>query len=334
MKWVVEFTVLHPAANSAEFFAYLLICSAYVRSFRWSPFYPEQATQRGVSMKPLIAMALVLLATSAKASVQGQCVYEGVNLVFVDAHAAMGQDTFEDKLKVPILWLTTKPLDHAALLQAKFDEIDDAVTEQVFENGAAKLELRFDDDGKIVEALQLYVPPGNNRSISSNELGILELRAPMATRANGRFLLSEDDNLKCDFRFDVAIAGKGPPPPPPKPWGTELPAGGGEPGKVYLSLRKATLAGDIDSMLTLVTKDKADKMREARSQPEFPKMLEMIKAFEPSQVRIISGRTLADRAELQIDGKESDGASMTGVVKLVREAGAWKVENVNTKSKM
>lgn len=285
-------------------------------------------------MKPLIAMALMLSATTAQASMKGQCVYEGVTLTFIDAHAAMGQDPFEEKLKVPMLWLTTKPLDHAVLLQAKFDEIDDAVTRQVFENEGAKLELRFDAEGTMVEGLQLYVPPGNNRSVSGNNVGKLELKLPMTTRANGRFVLTEDDELKCDLQFDVAIAGKGPPPPPPKPWGTALPAGGGEPGKVYLSLRKATLAGDIDSMLALVTKDKADKMREARSQPEFPKMLEMIKAFEPSHVRIISGRSLADRAELQIDGKESDGASMTGTVKLVREAGAWRVENVSTQSKM
>ncbi len=232
------------------------------------------------------------------------------------------------------MWLTTKPLDHAALLQAKYNEIDDAVTDQVFEKGGAKLELRFDAEGTMVEGLQLYVPPGNNRSVSGNNIGKLELKLPMKTQANGRFILTNYDDLKCDLQFDIAMAGKGPPPPPPKPWGIALPVGGGEPGKVYLSLHKATLGGDIDAMLALVTKDKAEKMREARSQPEFPKMLEMIKIFEPSQVRIVSGRTKDDRAELQIEGNQADGATMTGVVKLVREAGAWRVENVSTKSKM
>jgi len=277
---------------------------------------------------------LMLSASSTQAAMKGQCVYEGVTLTFVDAHAAMGQDPFEEKLKVPMLWLTTKPLDHAVLLQAKFDEIGDAVTDQVFENSGAKLELRFSSDGKLIEGLQLYVPPGNNRSVSSNEVGELKLNAPMTTRANGRFVLSDDDKLKCDLQFDVAIAGKGPPPPPPKPWGTALPSGGGEPGKVYLAMHRATLASDVDAMLKLATKEKADKMREAKKDPEFPKMLEMIKAFEPAQVRVLSGRADAMRAELQIDGKESDGAAMTGVVKLVMEAGSWRVENISTKSKM
>ena len=156
----------------------------------------------------------------------------------------------------------------------------------------------------------------------------------METRANGHFVLSDDDKLKCDLQFDVAISGKGAPPPAPKPWGAALPAGGGEPGKVYLDMHRATLVSDIDTMLKLATKEKADKMREAQKDPDFPKMLAMVKAFEPAQVRILSGRIEGDRAELQIDGKETDGANLTGVVKLVREAGAWRVENVSTKSKM
>ena len=233
-------------------------------------------------LKPLIAIALMLSTTGAEAAGKGQCTYEDETLIFVDAHAAMEQEPFEKQLKVPMLWLTTKPLDHAVLLQAKYNELDDAVTEQVFEKGGAKLELRFDAEGTMVEGFQLYVPPNNNRSVSGNNIGKLELKLPMKTQANGRFILTDDDELKCDLQCDVAIAGKGPHPPPPKPWGIALPVGGGKLGKVYLSVHKATLAGDIDAMLPLVTKDKAEKMRESHSQPEFPKMLKMTKTFEPS----------------------------------------------------
>lgn len=285
-------------------------------------------------MKSLVCLPFLLFATSAQASVKGQCTYEGRALVFVDAHAALAPDPFEENQKVPMLWLTTKALDHAALATAKPDEIDDAVMDQVFEKDSAKLELRFSADGKLIEGLQLYVPPGNNRSLSSNEVGNLQLKEPMTTRANGRFLLTDDDDLKCDLQFDVAMGGKGTSAPAAKPWGVALPAGGGEPGKVYLAMHRATQAGDVDGMLKLATKERADKMREARKDPEFPKMIEMIKAFEPAQVRIVSGRADATRAELQIDGKESDGAKMTGVVKLIKEAGAWRIENVSTKSKM
>lgn len=290
-------------------------------------------------MKVLAYIPLMLFATGAQAVVKGQCSYEGKALVFVDAHAAMAPDPFEEKQKVPMLWFTTKVLDHAPLAAAKPTDIDDAVMDQVFEKDSAKLELRLSADAKLVEGLQLYVPPGNNRSLSSNEVGKLQLKVPMTTRANGRFLLADDEDLKCDLQFDLAMGGKaagakGAVAPAPKPWGVALPAGGGEPGKVYLAMHKATLAGDVDAMLKLATKERADKMREARKDPEFPKMIEMIKAFEPAQVRIVSGMADATRAELQIDGKESDGAAMTGVVKLTKEAGGWRIENVSTKSKM
>ena len=284
-------------------------------------------------MKPLVYLSIVLLSANAHAGFTGQCTYEDTALVFVDGYAGLAPDPFEEKQKVPTLWFTTKKMDHYALASAKLENIDDAIMDQVFENDSAKLELRFDAAGKLIEGLQLYVPPGNNRSLSSNEVGKLQLKLPMVNRASGRFIL-DDEDLKCDLQFDIPMAGKGPPPPAPKPWGVALPAGGGEPGKVYLAMHRATLAGDVEAMLKLAMKEKADQMRAASKDPEFPKMLEMIKAFEPAQVRIVSGRADANRAELQIDGKESDGAAMTGTVKLVKEADAWRIENVSTKSKL
>jgi len=285
-------------------------------------------------MKPYVCLSIVLLSTNAHGGVSGQCTYEDTALVFVDAYAGLAPDPFEEKQKVPTLWFTTKPMEHHALASAKPDEIDGAIMDQVFENDSAKLELRLDTEGKLIEGLQLYVPPGTNRSLSSNEVGKLQLKLPMVNRASGRFILDDDDKVKCDLQFDIPMAGKGPPPPAPKPWGVALPAGGGEPGKVYLAMHRATLAGDVEAMLKLAMKEKADQMRAARNDPEFPKMLEMVKAFEPAQVRVVSGRADANRAELQIDGKESDGAAMTGTVKLVKEDGAWRIENVSTKSKL
>lgn len=285
-------------------------------------------------MKPIVYLSILMFSASVHAGVGGQCTYEDTTLVFVDGYAALAPDPFEENQKLPTLWFTTRAMDHAALAAAKPDEVDDAIMDQVFDTDSAKLELRFDTAGKLIEGLQLYVPPGNNRSLSSNEVGKLQLKLPMVNRASGRFVLDDDDKMKCDLQFDIPMAGKGPPPAAPKLWGAALPAGGGEPGKVYLAMHRATLAGDVEAMLKLAKKEKADQMRAARNDPEFPKMLEMIKAFEPAQVRIVSGRADATRAELQIDGKESDGAAMTGTVKLVKEGGAWKIENVSTKSKL
>ena len=114
----------------------------------------------------------------------------------------------------------------------------------------------------------------------------------------------------------------------------QLPAGGGAPGAAYMAMHKATLAGDIDGMLKHATKERAAEMQKARKDPEFAAMLEFIKAMEPKEVRVVSGQADASKAELKIAGKEQDGASMTGTVKLVMEGGAWKIEKVDTKSTM
>jgi hypothetical protein len=158
------------------------------------------------------------------------------------------------------------------------------------------------------------------------------MKAPIGARASGRWVLSDDDDIKCDLSFDVAMGISGAAAVPPKPWGAALPAGGGAPGQVYMAMHKATLAGDVDGMLKHATKARAAEMAKARKEPDFKMMLEFIKAMEPKEVRIVSGRADAAKAELQIAGKEGDGASMTGTVKLVMEGGAWKIEKVDTKS--
>jgi hypothetical protein len=272
----------------------------------------------------------------AQAAVKGHCTFDGKQLAFVDAYAAMAPGLFDDSGKVPMLWLTTKPLDHAKLAGVKPEDIDDAILDQAFELDSAKMELRLDAEGKVVEGLNLYVPPGNNRSVSSNEVGKLGMKASTAAHIAGHFSLADDKELKCELDFDVPLAGKGPPPkpvPPPKPWGTVLPAGGGEPGQVYMAMHKAALAKDAAAMLKLANKAHAAEMRQSMKDPEFHKMLELIQMMEPAEVHVVSGQADATRAELQVAGKDSDGAIMSGTVKLVREDDAWKIDEVNTTSK-
>ena len=86
--------------------------------------------------------------------------------------------------------------------------------------------------------------------------------------------------------------------------------------------------GSSDTAFAIAAKSRADEMRKSRSQPDFPQMLEMVKAFEPAEVHIVSGQADATRAELEIAGKESDGSAMTGKVKLVREDGSWRIDDI------
>ena len=289
-------------------------------------------------MQRHVCVSLVLAALASlpahAGGVQGTCSLEGKAMKFVDAYAAMAPDPFEKTKKVPMIWFLTEPFEAGALAGHKTHEIDEVFTQHAFDKDTTKMELRLDEAKKLVEGLQLYVPPGTSRSMSSNEVGTLTLKAPIGARASGRWVLSDDDDIKCNLTFDVAMGASGAAAVPPKPWGAALPAGGGAPGQVYMAMHKATLAGDVDGMLKHATKARGAEMAKARKEPDFKMMLELIKAMEPKEVRVVSGRADASRAELQIAGKESDGASMTGTVKLVMEAGAWKIESVDTKSSM
>jgi hypothetical protein len=294
--------------------------------------------QRGMLMKSYACVPFVLAALASlpahAGGVQGTCSLEGKPMKFVDVYAALAPDPFEKTKKVTTLWFLSVPLASGALAGKKADEIDDVLTEHAFDKDSTKMELRLDSANKLVEMLQLYVPPGTSRSMSSNQVGTLKLKAPIGARASGTWVLSDDDDIKCNLTFDVAMGISGAAAVPPKAWGAALPAGGGAPGAVYMAMHKATLAGDVDGMLKYATKARGAEMAKARKEPDFKMMLELIKAMEPKEVRVVSGRADASRAELQIAGKESDGASMTGTVKLVMEDGAWKIEKVDTKSSM
>jgi len=290
-----------------------------------------------IFVRAVLAAAMVgLISPVAHAGVDGSCTYKGKTLNFVDGHAARAPDMFDDKALLPTLWFVTVAFDPAPLAAASPKDIDDAITRQVFDHDSAELQLRLGADGKTVEGLQLYVPPGDNRSLSSDEVGTLTLSGPIGASAAGRFKL-DDESLKCDLHFDLPMAAghaAAQPAPAAKPAGQALPAGGGEPGKAYLAMHRATLAGDVDAMLALAQKDKADEMRKSRGQPEFPQMLAMVRAFEPAEVHVTGGRIDGDHAELDVVGKGSDGSAMTGTVKLSLEDGQWKIVNVSTDSKI
>jgi hypothetical protein len=101
-----------------------------------------------------------------------------------------------------------------------------------------------------------------------------------------------------------------------------------------MALHRAVVAGDVDKMMALVNADQAAQMRQARSQPDFPKTLEMMQALEPAQVQVTGGRIDGDNAQLTIVGKDSGGTALTGEVKMTRSGGRWQVDKVSTNSKL
>lgn len=112
-----------------------------------------------------------------------------------------------------------------------------------------------------------------------------------------------------------------------------LPPGGGAAGKVFQANVAAMRAGDVDAMLATVVKAQAEKMRAQRKDPQFGAMLEMMKAFAPRSATVTGGRDFGDRVELDIDAVDQAGARSSGLSRLVKEDGQWKVEKTSMKSR-
>jgi hypothetical protein len=293
-----------------------------------------------------IAIALGSMGTTAHAAVSGQCTYDGVKHAIVDGVAwVVPEDPDEDHdwdddgvpdetvgpdIKFGFASFT---LDAGDIQRA--EDRDDALTNQAFaQDESTKLELTLDPD-KLVTQQYLWISPGTNLSYSSNQVGKYTAKAAGKGRIAGHYVYADDDaeGPSCDITFDVVQIGtvaEAPPPAPPP--GQPLPAGGGEPGKVYLALNKAMLAGDLDALGTLLAPAQAAEMQKARGTPDFKQQLALMQAMTAHDVKIKSGRIDGDKAWLEFDGTEGD-ALRSGTVEMVREDGRWRVVSESTRDR-
>jgi hypothetical protein len=296
-----------------------------------------------------IAISMVALGSmgnAAHAAVSGSCTYEGIRHALVDGVAwVVPEDPDEDHdwdddgvPDEPVgpdikLGFATFSLDANDIQRA--EDRDDALTNQAFaHDDSSKVVLTMGPD-KLVTAQYIWISPGTSLSYSSNEIGKLDLKAPAKGRIAGHYTSTDDDaeGPNCDITFDITqigtVADAPPPPPPP---GQPLPPGGGEPGKVYLALNKAMLAGDIDALGKLLAPAQAAEMQKARGPPDFAAQMELMQAMTAHDVKIKGGRIDGDKAWLEFDGTEGD-ALRSDTVEMVREEGRWRVVSESTRDR-
>jgi hypothetical protein len=104
-------------------------------------------------------------------------------------------------------------------------------------------------------------------------------------------------------------------------------------GEFYLAYRVAfDKATSIDELLPWVAKGRAEQIAKAPAD-ERKEAFEMIKMFDDrTNVKVVKETPSAAGAELQVEGisAESKGKA-TGVITLVKEGGAWKIERESWK---
>lgn len=280
--------------------------------------------RRALAAGLLLALAAPLAAADR---VSGSCTYSDTTIAFRDGIVYQEPDPFDENVKLTVVELVNVSLDKAAIARA--DDKEDAVREQVWEaDDGGKVQLEI-DASNTVKGLHIATG-GSSFSTSGSGIGSMKAGANDATRYAGRFT-HEDERMKCDVDFDLAygsLAAAAAAAPAGKP----LPAGGGEPGKVFLRNLAASQKGDVDGMLATASKAQADEIRAQRNDPEFAAMLELMKAFVPKTAKVVGGRDFGDRAELDVEGTDADGGATKGLVKMVKEADGWKVEKSSFRS--
>jgi hypothetical protein len=293
-----------------------------------------------------LAIALGSFGAQANATVTGQCTYEGKQHAFVDGIAWVepedpdadydwDDDGVDDEVPGPDIKLGfgTFPLD-AGKIQRTEDR-SDALTDQAFaQDDSAKLELTLSPE-KTIDSQYLWISPGTNLTYSGSEVGKFTAKPVAKGRLAGHYVYTADDadGANCDLTFDIAQIGtvaEAPPPPPPP--GKPLPADGGEPGRLYLALNKAMLAGDLATLETLLAPSQVAEMHRLQGTPEFKAQLELMKAMTAHDVKVKGGRIDGDKAWIEFDGTEGD-APRSGTVEMVREEGRWRVVSESTRDR-
>lgn len=288
----------------------------------------------------LIAAALLCTAHAATAdSVSGSCRYKGKELAARDGVMFRQANPFDESKQDTVVAITSIALDKAAI--AKAEDKEREVRDQIYNaDDAAQVALTL--EGNEVTGLQ-YQSSGMSLSRGGTGIGTLTAKASDAKHVDARFELDGDgkDDLACNLSFNLsqgalAAASAGAKDAAPgktaAAGGKPLPAGGGEPGKVFQANLAAMQKGDVKGMLATVSKAQAEQMRAQQKDPQFGAMLEMMKAFAPKSATVSGGTEFADRAELSIDAVDQSGGKSRGTSVLVKEDGQWKVQKTSMKS--
>jgi len=281
-------------------------------------------------LRSVLALVLVefsLPALAADGKVNGSLTANGKTFALKHAYAQMRKDPFDKTKQVLQVIVTDQELSPAAAS----DDIEfmQAQDKQQLSGFTATI----DADKQIISGTVFSPAFKKMKQFSGVGVQKLDLTSMTATRVAGTVGMEKPDNFfdekyQYTATFDLPIE-KPYVEPPPVLKGKPLPPGGGEPGKAYNAYLKLMAGGDMKAFLGGVT---AARAKEASSDPDFKKLFPLLQAMQPKDVKITSGAIDGNNATLLATGKDDDQVSH-GKITMVKEAGAWKVEKEEWKTR-
>ena len=259
--------------------------------------------------------ALLLLAAfvadASHAAVSGKIGRKGVTVEVADAVLYEGKAYFGDEPAL-ILRLSATKLDHAAIDEAI--DLESEIDRQI--EGSPNVTLEFAMDGSWSGGGGFYIPDAScgwclDGSLSEKAKTKFEKDVLTGTIKVASATLKDGDGPDIDLTLSVPIYRvKGL---------TELPKGGGDPGRAYLACAAAmTERAKPDKAAVISACFAKDDPWVANLNLDnygtfdelvFPVRYEIGKGSVLEEVKILSGRTKAKRAELEVEGKLIDRSS-------------------------
>jgi hypothetical protein len=270
-----------------------------------------------------LALAVAAAAFADAGKVTGSITANGKTTALKYGYAMPKEDPFDKKKKATFVIVSDQEVPAKALA----DEFE-------FMRWYDKANLHgfavLINDEKSVVSGNIYDPGLKHNGFSSVGSQKTELTAMTPTHIAGKVYLPKQeeffgDTYQYTATFDLPVAGVSVATVAPK--GTPLPAGGGEPAKAYLAFDKAVAKGDMAAVKNGVSAEQ----RKSMDDPDFKKMFGLMQALRAKDVKITGGTIDGNTATLLATGKDESGVT-TGTITMVKEGGAWKVQQEEWKS--
>lgn len=264
------------------------------------------------------AAALSLRAAAAEGKAEGKLTVNGKTTDVKYAYASAGPGFFDKTKEDVTVIVSDVPLD-AKALEDEFERIHMA--------DAGKLhafEITFGADAKPISTSFRHngFTKASPSGLSSED--VFEKKTFDGRTIEGRYKSAKPHEFfGSTYAFDVAfkadITRKAKPVPPTA---AETAAAQKSPeAKVYLDFLKAVQKEDLGAMRTLMSKEQGKNL----DSPDAKKMVGLIKIMSATDIKVLKIVESGDTADLTVSGKQ-DGKAQSGVVHMVKESGAWKVQ--------
>ncbi len=269
-------------------------------------------------------VAAVAPEAAAEGKAEGKLTVAGKSTDVTYAYASAGPGFFDKTKEDVTVIVSDVPLEGKAL-EDEFERIHMA--------DAGKLhafEITFDADAKPISTAFRHngFEKASPSGLSSED--VFEKKTFDGKTVEGRYKSAKPHEFfgttySFDVTFKADIARKAKPVPPTA---AETAAARKSPqAKVYADFLKAVQKEDFEALRKLFTAEQAKHLDD----PDAKKMVGLVKMMSATDIQVLKVAEKGDTADLTVSGKQ-DGKVVDGIVHMVKESGAWKVQQEEWKN--